>query len=379
LIDETYEEVRVMKKRVVMVPLALGALLLVGGGKAVEGGYGINDAPRKLLNTDASPSTHATSITYAAIFPPKSVRPLSETVSSSLKQDMPLLEAEAFDTEHKSGDNLRSVPLGQTLMAGEKDLSDGPLKKYRLVTFYGTPLSSQMGVLGESTPDEMMQQLKKQTEAYSIVDPSRPAVPTIELVASVAQRDPGSNGLYVSWTPKSVIERYAELAKNNKALLMLDVQLGRDSVMDEVKALSPFLKLPYVELAIDTEFHVGPGEVPGENLGQVDGSDIQHAIEFLNKLVKEENIPDKVVMIHEFQKGIVTHKSLIKPTNHVEVVLNADGFGTPFDKLANYHTLVRNEPIQYGGFKLFYSEDRPLLSPKEVVSLDPAPAIVDYQ
>ena len=356
-----------MKKRVVMLPFALGALLLVESGKAVEGGYGINDAPRKLLNTDASPmdKTDAPTISYAAIFPPKSVRPLSETVSSSLRQDMPFLEAQAFDAEHKSGDYLRSVPLGQTLMAGEKDPSDGPLKKYRLVTFYGTPLSSrQMGVLGESTPDEMMQQLKTQTEAYSIADPSHPAIPTIELIASVAQRDPGSNGLYVSWTPKSVIERYAELAKKNKALLMLDVQLGRDSVMDEVKALNPFLKLPYVELAIDTEFHVGPGEVPGEDLGQVDGSDIQQAIEFLNRLVQEENIPDKVVMVHEFQEG---------------VVLNADGFGTPFDKLVNYRTLVRNEPIQYGGFKLFYSEDRPLLSPKEVVSLDPAPAIVDYQ
>ncbi|TCP22134.1 hypothetical protein EV207_13722 [Scopulibacillus darangshiensis] len=266
-----------------------------------------------------------------------------------------------------------------TLRAGKKDLTNGPLKKHRIVSYYGTPLSDQMGVLGEGTPDEAMKKLKRQTKAYSEADPSHQAVPAIELIASTAQRDPGPNGLYVSRLSKDVIEQYAKLAKENKALLILDVQLGQDTVMNEVKALEPFLKLPYVHLAIDTEFHVKQGQVPGEDLGHVDGAKIQKAIDYLNRLVEKRDIPDKMVMVHEFQEGIITSKSLIKPTNHVEVVMNADGFGKASAKKMKYRNLVKEGTNQYGGLKLFYSKDKPLLSPKEVIKLEPSPAVVNYQ
>lgn len=273
----------------------------------------------------------------------------------------------------------RSVPLGRTLLAGKRDPSDGVLKGHRIVAFYGTPLSPQMGVLGEHGPGQTMRHLKKQTRAYSAADPEHPAVPAIELISSVAQQAPGSQGLYVSPLSPATIERYARLARENHALLILDIQPGRDSVMDEVRALEPFLRLPYVHLAIDTEYHVGPGQIPGKDLGHMDGSEIEQAVKYLNQLVEKENIPDKVVLVHQFQEGVVSNKHLIKPTRHVEVVLNADGFGKAQDKLAKYRILVRQEPIQYGGFKLFYGQDAPLLSPKQVVRMDPAPAVVDYQ
>lgn len=281
--------------------------------------------------------------------------------------------------KHASHPGKRSVPLGRTLLAGKRDLSHGVLKGHRIVAFYGTPLSPQMGVLGEHDPKQTMRHLKKQTRAYSTADPEHPAVPAIELISSVAQQAPGPQGLYVSPLSPTTIERYARLARENHVLLILDIQPGRDSVMDEVKTLEPFLKLPYVHLAIDTEYHVGPGQVPGKDLGHVDGSEIEQAVKYLNRLVEKENIPDKVILVHQFQQGVVSNKHLIKPTRHVEVVLNADGFGKAQDKLAKYRILVRQEPIQYGGFKLFYGQDAPLLSPKQVVRMDPAPAVVDYQ
>ncbi len=49
-----------------------------------------------------------------------------------------------------------------------------------------------MGVLGETNPETMMANLIEQTAAYSVADPERPAVPTIELITSTAQRYPGS-------------------------------------------------------------------------------------------------------------------------------------------------------------------------------------------
>lgn len=315
---------------------------------------------------------------YAAIPPPPGAKPLGAKASAAEAKNMPAFEAQAYG-DPPGVKSSRSVPLGQTLMAGEKDLSNGPLKGNRLVAYYGAPLSSQMGVLGEYGKQEMMQKLKAQTRAYSAADPAHPAIPTIEFIASTAQRDPGPQGLYIGRTSPKVIEEYAKLAEQNHALLMLDVQLGRDSVMDEVKALEPFLKRPYVHLAIDTEYHVGPGQVPGVDLGHVDGSEIEPAIQYLDNLVKQNNLPDKILLVHQFQSGIVTNKQLIRPTNNIQVVLNADGFGKTVDKYAKYRILVRDEPLQYGGFKLFYTQDTPLLSPEQVVKLDPAPAVIEYQ
>lgn len=274
----------------------------------------------------------------------------------------------------------QSTPTQQVLVDGAEDNSDGPLKENRLVTYYGNPRSAQMGVLGEfADPEVMMERLIQQTAAYSAADPARPAVPTIELIASTAQRDPGGDGSYLGRLETEEIEQYARLAEENGALLLLDVQLGLNTVADEIEVLRPFLERPYVHLAIDTEYSVELGQVPGVDLGGVDGAEIQEAVETLTQLVKEEGIADKVLVVHQFESGIVTNKEVIQPTENVEVVLNADGFGRAENKISKYDLLVSEEPIQYGGFKLFYTQDVSLLSPEEVLQLEPAPVVVNYQ
>ena len=309
---------------------------------------------------------------FKAIEPPGNAKALGENDSDEENERMP--KKEALGEEVK-----RSVPLGQTLEQGKADHTNGPLKNNRLVAFYGTPKSEDMGILGEDPPEEMMKKLKAQTAAYSKADPDRPAVPMIELIATIAQRTPGPDNLYVSKPSKEVIEEYAKLAKENDALLLLDIQLGQANVMDELKEIEPYLKLPFVHLAIDTEYSVEEGEIPGEDLGEVDGADVQEAVEYVDKMVVENNLPDKMVLVHQFGNGIVKNKDQIKPTKHVEVPLNYDGFGDSADKMSAYGKLVRDQPIQYGGFKLFYKNDEPLLTPEEVLKLDPAPAIINYQ
>ncbi len=265
------------------------------------------------------------------------------------------------------------------LVAGAEDLSDGPLKENRLVAYYGTPQSEFMGVLGESDPETMMARLKEQAVAYSAVDPSRPAIPTVELIASIAQGDPGPDGIYLGRAPAETIEQYAQLAEQNGALLLLDVQIGLSTLPYEVNAILPWLERPYVHLAIDTEYAVAPGRVPGVDLGGVSGYDIQEVIEFLDRLVEERNLPDKVVVVHQFASGIVFDKEAIKPTENVQVVLHADGFGSPENKLSKYDQLVAGQPIQYGGFKLFYTQDAPLLTPEQALDQKPPPVVISYQ
>jgi hypothetical protein len=258
--------------------------------------------------------------------------------------------------------------------------SNGPLVKNRLVTYYGHPYSDKMGVLGEfDDPQQMVDKLKEQAAAYTAADPSRPAIPTIELIASVAQGSPGPNGLWLFRTPPDVIEKYAQLAEQNNCLLLLDIQMGYDTVAHDVQALLPYLRRPYVHLAIDPEFHVKPGQVPGEEFGSVTAADINGAAATLADLVVRYNIPDKVLVIHQFRDDMLPDKQNIKPIPHIQMVVVMDGWGTPEAKLANYKAFIHDQPIQYGGLKIFYRQDTPVLTPEEVLKLDPTPLVVIYQ
>ena len=330
---------------------------------------------------------------FAALAPSEDAKPLDERfegeggdvlalenqMSAAAESTVESTSGETTGEETTPESEKRSVPLGEMLLAGKKDESDGPLKDNRLVAYYGHPYVAEMGILGEYDPDELMKKLKSQTAAYSKLDPERPAIPTIELIASVAQPEPGPDGLFVTQTPKEEILKYIELAKKNDALVLLDVQLGRATVMQEVEILAEYLEEPNVHLAIDTEYSIDEGEIPGQDLGEVDGPEIQEAVQYLDDLVERENLPDKILMVHQFESGIVTNKQTIQPTPNVQVALHADGFGGPGDKAVKYAFLARDEPIQYGGFKVFYKQDTPVLTPEEVLQLDPAPAIVTYQ
>ena len=276
-------------------------------------------------------------------------------------------------------DTCNNTELSLALTKNKKDMSHGLLKKYRIMSYYGHPKSTQMGILGQLSPNELITQLKKQAEAYTELDPCHPVIPAIELIATVAGRTPGPSGLYYYETSLADINRYAKLANENGVLLILDVQLGRDSVIHQVQMLKEFLKLPYVYLAIDTEFHVGNGQIPGAQLGRVDGYTIEKAIQYVSDLTEEFDLPDKVVIIHQFKDDVIRNKNVIKPTKHVELVLNFDGFGSPQNKRKGYRLLVKNQPVQYGGFKLFYKKDSPLLTPKDVLNLNPTPVFIDYQ
>jgi hypothetical protein len=257
---------------------------------------------------------------------------------------------------------------------------DGPLTSGRLVTWYGHPDNNRLGILGEfADPETMITKLKAQAAAYGAADPSRKAIPTIELIASVASDKPGPDGLYLNRTRMPLIEEYAHLAKEHNCLLLLDIQLGYDSVENEVARLMPVLAQPHVHLAIDPEFHVKRGEIPGQAYGSVSAAEVMGAARTLATIAGKNSLPEKVLVIHQFRDDMLPDKANITTVPHVQMVIVMDGFGAPGAKTGNYTTFVHDEPIQYGGIKLFYKQDVPLLTPAQVLALDPSPLVVIYQ
>ncbi len=256
----------------------------------------------------------------------------------------------------------------------------GPLGPNRLVTWYGHPEDNRMGILGEfSDPRAMIGGLKAQTMAYTDADPAHPAIPTLELIASVASHLPNADGLYLNVTRAKTIEQYVQMAHDNDCLLLLDIQFGYDTVENEINRLLPYLKLPHVHLAIDPEFKVKRGQVPGKVYGSVTAAEVTYAANVLANLVKQHRTPDKVLVLHQFRGDVFPDKPKIKPVSGVQMVVMMDGFGGTEAKVGNYGAFVRDEPIQFGGIKLFYKQDKPVMAPKEIIALSPSPLVVSYQ
>lgn len=87
-----------------------------------------------------------------------------------------------------------------------------------MVSYLGHPLSGAISVLGRLEPETLVRELKDQTRAYTKIAPHRSAIPTMELIASIAQPAPGSDGPYVAPNEGSCTEKYSRLADEAHAL-----------------------------------------------------------------------------------------------------------------------------------------------------------------
>jgi hypothetical protein len=72
-------------------------------------------------------------------------------------------------------------------------------------------------------------------------------------------------------------------------------------------------------------------------------------------------------------------KEVIEDYPWVELVWDADGFGSPGSKIADFEQYAGEPGFEHGGFKLFYNYDAPLMTPRQVLRLEPFPVFVVYQ
>jgi hypothetical protein len=240
-----------------------------------------------------------------------------------------------------------------------------------------------MGILGEIPPNRMLERLDQEVEAWERADPATPVQPALHLIAVVAAGTPGEGGRYRTRMPAPVIDEVLEWASRRDAILFLDIQPGRSSVRAELPHLLPWLRRPDVHLALDPEWAMNATQVPGKVIGSLDAADINHAIRTLASLVEEHGLPPKILVVHRFTAGMVRNIQNLVEDPRVQVVLNMDGWGPPATKIASYRNFVARAPVDFTGFKLFYKNDRRngsrMLTPAELLQLQPAPIYIQYQ
>jgi hypothetical protein len=252
------------------------------------------------------------------------------------------------------------------------------LPRHHVVGFYGAPQDRELGALGVGTPDQAARRLRSQARPYA--RGGRPVLPAFELIATIASNSPGADGTYRNRQSPGTIRRYLAAARRAKAILILDIQPGRADFMSEVEPLRPFLEEPDVSLALDPEWHVGPGEVPGRTFGSVDAATVNRISAMLADIVERRRLPQKLLLVHQFTPGMIQGKDQLEPQPGVALVVNVDGFGDRPVKIAKYREFTRGGHGRFhNGLKLFYREDTNLLRPRGVLGLRPRPEVVVYE
>jgi hypothetical protein len=250
------------------------------------------------------------------------------------------------------------------------------LPEFRVVAYYGAPQSRELGALGIGSPRGAARRLERQAESYGTK--RRPALPALELITVIANADPGEDGMYRSRQRDAVIRRYLRAARRAKALLLLDLQPGRSDFFTEATRLEKWLREPDVGLALDPEWRVQEGEVPGQIIGSVGAREVNATSAWLAQLVAEHDLPEKLFVVHQFTDDMVPEQEL-KRRDGLAMVLNVDGFGGQEIKKAKYRDFTRQARDFFHGFKLFYEEDTDLMRPRQVMRMRPKPVLVVYE
>ncbi len=254
----------------------------------------------------------------------------------------------------------------------------------RVIAYYGNLYSTRMGILGELPKDQMLAKLKTEVAKWEKADPNTPVQPALHYIAVTAQGSAGKDGKYRLRMPFKEIDKVLAMAAEINAIVFIDIQVGLSTIQQEVPLLEEYLKKPNVHLGIDPEFSMKGGQAPGKVVGTYDAADINFVSNYLAKLVRENNLPPKILVVHRFTQGMVTNYKNIQTRPEVQVVMHMDGWGEPAKKVNTYRTFIHREPVQFTGFKLFYKNDlkRPphlFMEPKDLMKLKPLPMYIQYQ
>lgn len=253
-----------------------------------------------------------------------------------------------------------------------------PGKRY--VALYGTPSSTALGVLGEQDVPKTIARAKKHAKAYD--DLSEDAViPALEIIATVASSGAGDDGNYSNELPVEQLRPLIEAAHEAGQYVLLDLQPGRSSFVEQAKQYSELLELPYVGLALDPEWNLGPKQKHLTQIGSATAKEINEVVHWLADFTRERALPQKMLVLHQFQVRMIQSITDVDLTrSELAILVHADGQGGQPAKQDTWRTLHANAPdIEWWGWKNFYDEDSPMLTPEQTAQVKPFPNFISYQ
>jgi len=249
----------------------------------------------------------------------------------------------------------------------------------RYVSFYGHPTTPALGALGEQPPGSTWTRMQPYLRDYA-GDGSQ-VIPTFEMIASVASANSTDGDYSYEW-PIETFDQYIALAEEHDGYVILDLQPGRDDFLMQAKEYEELLKLPFVGLALDPEWRLGPNEVHLRQVGSVSAAEVNEVVDWLADLVREHALPQKIIIVHQFRESMIENREDLKERPELQMIIQMDGDGSEGAKDATYGVLTEGTETAHWawGWKNFFDEDEPgPPTPESTMGKDPVPVYVSYQ
>jgi hypothetical protein len=250
----------------------------------------------------------------------------------------------------------------------------------RLIALYGHPGTAALGVLGAQDLPASIDRAKQLAATYAPLS-SVPVVPTFEIIATVAEGAAGSDGNYSGESSVASLLPWVQQASAAGMYVVLDLQPGSASVLAQAKLYTQLLAMPDVGLAIDPEWALGPGQRPLQQIGSINAVQINAVGAWLEALTASKHLPQKLLVLHQFRLSMIGDESALK-TNYddVAVLIHMDGQGKTANKIATWTAVVHAAPKGLPfGWKNFYVEDHPTMTPEQTMAQKPTPVMISYQ
>jgi hypothetical protein len=274
---------------------------------------------------------------------------------------------------------LAVLANGQQIPGGGYHILPGDrLRRY--VAFYGHPGTDDLGVLGEQGPAETRSRMQDFVDAYG--GDGAQVIPTYEIIVSVASAGAGEDNDYSTEWPPETFDDWIAYARDNGMYVLLDLQPGREDFLSQAMLYEDLLELPFVGLALDPEWRLKPDEVHLVQTGTVDGAEINQVVTWLADLVRDNGLPQKMLLLHQFRASMITNRDLVMERPELQVVVQMDGDGTEAQKNATWSNLKEGADDAHWswGWKNFFDEDEPgPPTPESTMSKVPTPVYVSYQ
>ena len=271
------------------------------------------------------------------------------------------------------------TPTQQELPGGGQQL----FPTYRLVGYSGIIGSGPgLGRAGVGDIDERMKEIIERAKPYAT--DGRKIMPTLEYIATMVHPCKNAPKCRTRSTDEK-IQAHLDAVRKVDGYLLLAIQPGRADFPTEVKAYEKFLKEPDVGLAMDPEWRMGPNQEPMRTFGSTSGKELNEVNAYISKLVKDNYLPEKVVLYHMIRTNWVRQPEDLKQHPGVVNIVSVDGIGSKEMKTETWNAIMKVKPAHVRpGFKLFYEEDTErsswkLMKPAEVLALTPTPEYVLYE
>ena len=303
-------------------------------------------------------------------------RASAETVSALGEPQAVVGYGTSFGDEQTFSWQAATAATGTELPGGGQLVFDHT----RYVALYGHPGTPSLGLLGEQGTEETIDLAADRAADYADLTEDT-VVPTLEVIVTMAAGSAGSDGNYSTEFPAENFVDLIEAAADAGQYVVLDFQPGRASFLDQVREYEELLEYPNVGIALDPEWRLAEDERPLEQIGSVRAREVNQVVNYLADFVREHHLPQKMVVLHQFQQQMIRGRdNLDLSRQEVAVLIHADGHGTPEAKRETWRNVRADAPDGvHWGWKNFIDEDSPMLSPSRTYRIEPQPDYVSYQ